>query len=83
MKTQTFLYKGPDSGATLSIAQADGSSKDHEVMLFRGKPVNLPVSHAYTEVLLAQGLIESFSEEPATAPAPVASKPQPANKPKE
>jgi hypothetical protein len=47
----TFTYQGPvDSGVTLVV---DGKATD--VLLFRGRPVELPEDHEYVKTLLALG----------------------------
>jgi hypothetical protein len=58
-----FIYQGrADSAVTLKLA--DG--KDHEVMLWRGKPVNLPEENAYVQMLVASGHLVAVQSTAAT-----------------
>lgn len=50
MKLTRYLYKGPQSAATLRLAE---TNKLLEVQLMPGAPVNLPADHEYVQVLLA------------------------------
>ena len=61
-----YRYQGPvDSSVTLKV---DG--KDQDVMLFRGKPVELPEGHDYVQTLVALGYLVPESDTP-DAQAPV------------
>jgi len=58
-------YQGPvDSSVTLKV---DG--KEQDVMLFRGKPVELPEGHDYVQTLVALGYLVPENEAPAVADA--------------
>ena len=56
-----YRYQGPvDSSVTLKVG-----GKDQDVMLFRGKPVELPEGHDYVQTLVALGYLVPESDEPA------------------
>lgn len=60
-----YRYQGPvDSSVTLKV---DG--KDQDVMLFRGKPVELPEGHDYVQTLVALGYLVPEGEAPAVTDA--------------
>ena len=65
MKLTRYLYKGPQSAATLRLAEP---SKLLEVQLMPGEPVNLPTDHEYVQVLLALKHLELLPDAAADAP---------------
>jgi hypothetical protein len=74
MKEKSYSYTGPNSAVTIIVTDAKGESVQRDVMLWCGRDVTLPEDHAYTQQLLAQGLITPVAPaaavEPAPAPAP-------------
>lgn len=70
MKTQSYLYTGPDSGITLNT----GTEKDPkylDVLLRNGQPCELPSDHPATQTLQAQGYLQATDTSGATdAPVP-------------
>jgi hypothetical protein len=63
---QKFKYLGQvNSGATLQLEGGESL----EVLFFKGKEVELPADHPYTETLVAQGLLETVptEEEPKSS----------------
>lgn len=61
-----YLYSGPFSGVTL--AGAGKKDRPREVLLFPGKPVELPADHPYTQALLAQGRLRPVAATAAVRP---------------
>jgi hypothetical protein len=60
---QKFKYLGQvNSGATLQLEGGESL----EVLLFKGKEVELPADHSYTEALVAQGLLEAIEVKTAS-----------------
>lgn len=53
---KTYIYSGPPSGVTI---------EGREVMLWPGRPVELPEESGYVSALVAQGRL---TPAPATAP---------------
>lgn len=58
-----YIYHGPLSGVTLKTAEGDSL----EIMLFPGKPAELPEGHEYTKTMIAQGRLIAAPEDPAPA----------------
>ena len=58
-----YHYVGPvNSSCTLRL----GETEELNVLLFRGSIVEMPATHEYTQVLVAQGYLEPI---PAAAPS--------------
>lgn len=76
MKLTRYLYKGPQSAATLRLVAESGKSAELlEVQLMPGKPVELPADHDYVLVLLALKHLELLPDdvaESAVVDAPAA-----------
>lgn len=76
MNLTRYLYKGPQSGASLRV----GDKRELlEVQLTPGKPVKLPADHEYTQVLLELQHLEPLAPE-SKATAKVSPAPQPVEK---
>lgn len=71
MNLTRYLYKGPQSAASLRVGE---QRELLEVQLSPGKPVKLPADHEYTKVLLELQHLEPLAPEPKAAakvpPAP-------------
>lgn len=65
MKLNRYLYKGPQSAATLRLVEP---GKLLEVQLMPGKRVDLPADHEYVHVLLALKHLELLPDPAADAP---------------
>ena len=63
MSLTKYQYVGPvNSSCTLRLGEAD----ELDVLLLRGSIVEMPATHEYTQVLVAQGYLEAIS---AAAPS--------------
>jgi len=70
MSLQTYRYRGPVSGATITH-----NGKDLDVRLHPGKTVQLPPNHEYTQTLVGLGFLTTI--EAAQPPEPeVSDKPR-------
>lgn len=68
-----YTYQGPtDSSVTLKVK----GKKDQEVLLFRGKEVELPEDHPYVKTLVALGYLVPPV---ANTPSPVETADNPEN----
>ncbi|MNP58305.1 hypothetical protein D3C76_1532120 [compost metagenome] len=71
MNLTRYLYKGPQSAASLRVGE---QRELLEVQLSPGKPVKLPADHEYTQVLLELQYLEPLAPETKAAakvsPAP-------------
>lgn len=76
MNTQRYLYTGPRSGASLRV---DASNELLDVQLIPGQPVELPLAHDFTRVLLA---LQHLSLEPAAKPTEPLTSPADKKEPK-
>lgn len=64
MKLTHYHYIGPDSCVSLRMGEAL-----LDIQLRHGQQVSLPADHEYTQVLLAQQLLQPADGEPAPAAA--------------
>jgi len=63
MSLTKYQYVGPvNSSCTLRL----GETEELDVLLLRGSIVEMPATHEYTQVLVAQGYLEAI---PAAAPS--------------
>lgn len=62
-----FIYSGPNSAATLKVSGKDGATTELNVMLWRGREVELPENHDYVKVLVAKGHLAPVAAAPAAS----------------
>ena len=71
---KTYRYSGPNGSATIAVMDDKRQSVDRDVMLWQGREVQLPPEHAYTQQLLAQGLLQPLAVSPGAAVTPTAAR---------
>ena len=65
MNQKKYLYSGPNSSATIKVADPKGGLVDQEVILWKGQIVELPVDHAFTAALHSEGMLTAAPERAA------------------
>ena len=64
MSLTKYQYVGPvNSSCTLRL----GETEELDVLLLRGSIVEMPATHEYTQVLVAQGYLEAIPVAPSIA----------------
>ena len=64
MSLTKYQYVGPvNSSCTLRL----GETEELDVLLLRGSIVEMPATHEYTQLLVAQGYLEAIPAAPSTA----------------
>jgi hypothetical protein len=74
MPPVTYRYTGPNSAVTLKVGDGAGGLKDQDVMLWKGRTVDMPADHEVTKVLVHQGLLVPTGKAQAPAEKPAKAK---------